>query len=75
MARDTYASYVKHGVQPIGGAHNREPDRQALKISYDGPYFKNGKMNRDPMTEPSGPAVVPSEAREVHIYHHKDKDD
>jgi hypothetical protein len=73
-----WASYVKRGAQPIGGAHNREPDRSPLKLGSDAPFFKDGKLNRDPHASPEGQAVIPSEAREVkevHVYHHASRSD
>lgn len=69
-----WSSYLVKGPQPVGGGHNRVPVREPLKLSSDAPFFKDGKLNRDPKAPPTGPAVIPSEAKEVHVYHHKDRD-
>lgn len=48
--------------------------REPLTLGSNAPFFKDGKMNRDPHAAPAGPAVIQSEAKQVHIYHHRDKD-
>ena len=50
------------------------PKREALNIGGDGPFFKNGQLNRDSHAAPSGPEVVRGEAKHVHVYHHRDRD-
>lgn len=71
-----WSAYVAKGPQPVGGAHNREPQREPLNLGGNAPYFKDGKMNRDPHAMPEGKAVIPSEAnrKEVHVFHHRDRD-
>lgn len=72
-----WASYVQKGPQPVGGAHNREPDRSPLNISGDGPYFRDRKLNRDPHGAPDSKAVIPNDSayKRVDVFHHRAKDD
>lgn len=59
MAKNNYASYLGH----------HKITREPLHIGGDGPFFRNGKLNRDPhgaVTSDSPKA----ERKEVHVYHH-----
>lgn len=69
---------MKGEIKGHGWSHyvkSYEPKREKLNLGSSAPYFKDGKLNRDAHGAPSGPAVIKSEAKEVHIYHHRDKDD
>jgi hypothetical protein len=64
MARPTYKSFVRKCGQP--------PKREALSIGGDGPYFRDGHMNREPhgLVTEGRPETPAAERREVHVYHY-----
>jgi hypothetical protein len=67
MAKPKYSDYCGH----------HKITREPLKLGSDAPFFKDGKLNRDPHAAPSGPAVIQSEAnyKRVDVFHHRaDKD-
>lgn len=73
-----WSHYVKDGPQPIGGGHNREPQREKITLSSDAPYFRDGRLNRDAHSAPASKDVIPNESnyKRVDVYHHRaDKDD
>ena len=47
---DSAVSEVQRALlrPPEGFKHSRVPLRSPLKVSSDGPFFKDGAMNRDP---------------------------
>ena len=67
-SRPTYQSFVRHTGQ--------KPKRSAMDCFSDGPFFRDGAMNRDGHGTPN--PVNPSEGfgpdgktlKEVHVYHH-----
>jgi hypothetical protein len=65
MARPTYKSFVRKCGQP--------PKREALNIGGDGPYFRDGHMNREPHGSVDAGPVSSGERKEVHVYHYKDR--
>lgn len=68
---------VGHGWSHYVKPHE-EPKREKLTLGSNAPFFKDGKLNRDGHSAPSGPEVVPNESnyKRVDVYHHRaDKDD
>ena len=61
MARPTYKSFVRKCGDP--------PKRETMNIGGDGPFFRDGKLNRDPHGS-EGEESAKAERKEVHVYHH-----
>lgn len=69
--KNDHASYVR--------AHKaRGPTKETINLGGDGPYFRDGHMNRDSHSAPAPAAVVQPEThitKTVHVMHHRDRDD
>jgi hypothetical protein len=56
--------------------HPLDHHREKLTIGSNAPLFRDGMTNRDAHSAPHGGAVIEPEGRkEVHVYHHKDRDE
>lgn len=68
--KNDYASYVK-----AHKARVQARTKETINLGGDGPFFRDGHMNRDSRSAPPPAAVIQPQSKQVHVFHHRDRDD